>query len=170
MLTAMRAFFLTLVVIATGCGGLATERYDAGDDSGPFGRGQDGSDGNSYISPSCPEAGPPPSEITCNVFDPNGCVGGVCCDPGQACYPVVVPPDMPCQTETYGAVCLGAGVGTQGAPCGQTDNCAGGFVCLITGATTQCAQMCDLQGTDGHGCSDGYICEPIDIPGFAACL
>jgi hypothetical protein len=169
MLRRMRAFLLTLIAVAAACGGLAVEPNDAGGDSGPYGRNPDAGDGNNYINPQCPDAGAPPNQVTCNVFDPNGCIGAVCCGPGQACYPVVQPPQGPCQTESYGAFCLQSGTGTQGAPCGDTVNCAGGYVCLITGSSTECAKMCDLQN-DGHGCPDGFDCQPIDIPGFSACL
>jgi hypothetical protein len=162
--------FLLASFVFSGCGGLAFEPKDGGGDSGPFGRGGDGSDENDFVNPQCPDAGEPQQEVTCNVFDPNGCVGSSCCRPGESCYPVVIPPQAPCEPETYGAFCIQSGVGTQGASCGDTTNCAGGFVCLITGATTQCAKMCDLEGADGHGCPDGFVCEPIDIPGFSACL
>jgi hypothetical protein len=168
----MRAFLVIGVVLcAVGCGGKVSTDDDAGDDSGPLGRGQDAGDGNNgYVNPKCPDAGAPIHEVTCNVFDPHGCVGTSCCDPGSACYPLVIPPMAQCEPETYGAFCIQAGVGTQGAACGSATQCAGGFVCLITGTTTQCAKMCDLQGSLGHGCNDGFVCQPIDIPGFAACL
>ena len=163
----MRAFLLLTSCALVACGGLAAGPDDASDDQGPFGRNPDGSDGNSYIDPHCPEASTPPNDITCNVFE-NGCIGTECCPAGSACYPVVIPPSGPCTTESYGAYCIQSGTGTQGASCGGSAECAGGFVCLITGANTQCAKMCDLEGS--HNCPDGFVCEPIDIPGFSACL
>jgi hypothetical protein len=172
MLARMRSFligFFTTAAIFVACGGKSIGP-DHEDDSGLFGRGGDsGTDGgNGYVNPQCPDAGTPPEELTCNVFDPNGCIGTSCCPPDSACYPVAIPPNGPCQTETYGSFCLEVGTGTQGASCDGTQNCAGTFVCLITGASTQCAQMCDLDGE--HGCPSGFVCEPIDVTGFAACL
>jgi len=166
MLAGMRFCFLLLLAA---CGGKAIPPDQNGDDSGPFGRGQDSGDGgNNYVNPECPDVGAPVRQDTCNVYDPNGCIGGNCCPSGSACYPVVIPPGAACTPEVYGSFCITAGVGTQGSDCSGTDNCAGGFVCLITGASTQCAQMCDP--SQGHVCAEGFVCEPIDVPGFSACL
>jgi hypothetical protein len=172
MLAGMRSsligVFATAAILVASCGGKAIGPAQV-DDSGIFGRNADSSDdGNNYVNPKCPDAGTPPVDDTCNVFDPNGCIGESCCPPDSACYPVVIPPQGPCDTETYGSFCLQVGTGTQGASCDGTENCAGGFVCLITGASTQCAQMCSLDGS--HGCPSGFVCEPIDVTGFAACL
>ena len=157
------SFFLCLCA-ATACGGKALTSDDTTDgDSGPFGRGGDGgADGNSFVDPHCPDASPPLTENQCNVFTQD------CMDPGTACYPASIPPEAPCESEIYGQFCLPVGSGTQGAPCDTGTGCAQGFVCLITGATTQCAQLCEFGGS--HDCSNGFVCEPIDVPGFSACL
>jgi len=172
MLAGMRSYlkgFFACAAVLVACGGKTTGPELEQDDSGPFGRGVDGGDGgNNYINPQCPDAGTPPVDDTCNVFDPNGCIGSMCCPTGSACYPVAIPPQGPCETETYGSFCLDVGTGTQGASCDGTQNCAGGFVCLITGANTQCAEMCSLDGS--HACPSGFVCQPIDVTGFAACL
>jgi hypothetical protein len=161
----LRLLSVALGSILCACGGLAIETQDASDDAGPYGREPDGAlsgDSNTYVDPKCPEAGAPQTEIDCNIYDPNSC------PQGAACYPGDIPPEHECESEVYGEFCLQVGAGTQGAACDNTAGCAAGFVCLITGATTQCARDCDLDGP--HGCDDGFVCEPIDIPGFAACL
>ncbi|HEY1956476.1 MAG TPA: hypothetical protein VGH28_12715 [Polyangiaceae bacterium] len=157
--------FLLCLLAAAACGGKATSDDDGtDDDAGTFGRGPDGgADGNGFVDPHCPEAGAPISDLECNVFEQN------CTIPGSACYPSAIPPQGPCESEVYGSFCLPMGVGSQGAPCDNGDGCAEGFVCLITGANTQCARLCDLGG-GAHGCSNGFVCEPIDVPGFSACL
>jgi hypothetical protein len=155
--------FLLLGAFAA-CGGKAIPPDGTSDDdSGTFGREPDASsDGNGFVDPHCPDAAPPEVDNTCDVFAQN-------CQAGQACYPFDVPPKKACQSEVYGTFCAEVGSGTQGSACDNGAGCATGFVCLITGANTSCAKMCDLGGTD-HGCPDGFVCEPIDIPGFAACL
>ena len=162
----MRIFsFLTLTaLVAASCGGKVIGSGTGTDgDAGPYGRGPDSGDGsNGYVDPHCPEAGPPPSYYECDVFS------GAPCSPGEGCYPAAIPPQHKCETESYGSFCAQEGSGTQGAPCDNGAGCAAGFVCLITGASTQCARMCDLSGS--HGCPSGYVCEPIDVPGFSACL
>lgn len=133
------------------------------DDSGTFGREPDASkDGNGFVDPHCPDAAPPQVDDECDVFSQN-------CGAGEACYPFDIPPKKACQSEVYGTFCAQVGSGTQGSACDNGGTCAAGYVCLITGANTSCAKMCDLGGTT-HGCPDGFVCEPIDIPGFSACL
>ncbi len=163
----LRNMFLRLMCVllcVSSCGGIAIQTDDAGDDAGPYGRQPDGAspDSNNFVDPKCPDAGSPQRVNECDIYDPNSCGAG------EACYPADIPPKQECTTEVYGQFCLQVGTGTQGAPCDNTAGCATGFVCLITGATTQCARDCDLNGP--HGCADGFVCEPIDIPGFAACL
>lgn len=155
--------FLFLGAFAA-CGGKAIPPDGTNDDdSGTFGREPDASsDGNGFVDPHCPDAAPPTVDNTCDVFEQN-------CQAGEACYPFDVPPKKACQSEVYGTFCAEVGSGTQGSACDNGAGCGTGFVCLITGANTSCAKMCDLGGTD-HGCPDGFVCEPIDIPGFAACL
>lgn len=164
MLFGMRLRLMTVALFMISCGGIAISPDDAGDDAGPYGRGPDGAlsgDSNTYVDPKCPDASAPQTVHECDLF-----TGG--CDPGYACYPADIPPKKECTSEIYGQFCLQEGTGKQGTPCDNTAGCAAGFVCLITGATTQCAEDCDLEGP--HACSDGYVCEPIDIPGFSACL
>jgi hypothetical protein len=146
------------------CGGKAIPPDGTGDDSGTFGREPDGSstDGNGFVDPHCPDAAPPKVDLECDVFTQN-------CGGGFGCYPFNIPPKKACQSEVYGTFCAEPGSGGQGSACDNGAGCAAGFVCLITGANTSCALMCDLGGSS-HGCPDGYVCEPIDIPGFAACL
>ncbi len=161
----LRLMMVALVTLLCACGGQELSTDDAGDDAGPYGREPDGAlsgDSNTYVDPKCPEAGAPVTEDQCDIYDPNSCGAGA------ACYPGDIPPEAECTSEVYGSFCLDVGTGTQGSACDNGNGCAAGFVCLITGATTQCAKDCDLDGP--HGCSEGFVCEPIDIPGFAACL
>jgi hypothetical protein len=55
----------------------------------------------------------------------------------------------------------------QGETCSSALDCAGGFICVITGAGTSCAQYCDLGKTGG--CPEGYVCEPLDVSGMGVC-
>ena len=167
MLPGMRSFFFVAfatMAFTLACGGKSISPDDGDADAGAYGRGGDGGgDGsNGYVDPHCADAAPPPSDITCDVFDQKACGAG------KGCFPAVIPPQYECETETYGSFCLSAGAGKQGSPCGDTEGCAAGFVCLITGSTTECAALCSLGGTTG--CSNGFVCEPIDVPGFSACL
>lgn len=122
-------------------------------------------DGGTYVDPRCPDAGPPPIMNQCDVLRPLET-----CAPGTACYPVTFPPEGKCETERYGAECLTPGTGKQGAPCGggARTGCAPGYICVITGGTTECAKACAL-GQKG-ACDEGFVCEPIDVPGYAVCL
>lgn len=157
--------FLSVAIVLSACGGKAIPPDGTDDDAGPFGRQPDGSsaDGNGFIDPHCPEGGPPVTISECDVFDP------LSCDGNGACYPAALPPNAPCESETYGSFCLNEGTGHQGSACDNGSGCAAGFVCLITGASTECAKLCELGG-GSHGCADGFVCEPIDVPGFSACL
>ena len=155
---------LPALLALSACGGKALTSDDTTDDAGTFGRQPDGSsDGNSYVDPKCPDSGSPQTVNECDVFDPNSC------GPGAACYPAAIPPTKPCESEVYGSFCLSVGTGKQGSPCDNTAGCAPGFVCLITGASTECAQLCEF-GSTTHDCAEGFVCEPIDVPGFSACL
>jgi hypothetical protein len=150
------------------CGGTIDPQYVADTDAGDAGarsRTDDGG-GNGFHDPSCVDAGPPRTIRECDIQDPVRSCEAV--RPGTACYPVAIPPQASCEPETYGTACLPSGTGGQGTACGGQRNCAPGFVCLITGGDTQCAELCAL-GKKG-ACPTGLVCSPIDVPGFAACL
>lgn len=134
-------------------GGGGSARPDAGPDALP-----DAPDDQ------CPNKPPPIEDFQCDPYSQfnNDCA------PGEACYIFVDYPAEPCGQETYGSFCYLAGSGGQGAPCGSALDCQGGFVCVITGAGTQCVQLCQLFGQDG--CPSGLVCEPIDVEGFGGCL
>lgn len=161
----MRSFVLLLFPICA-CGGrLGAGDAGADDDAAPEGgRYPRLPDGGAWVDPRCPDSGPPPVDVQCDVLDPIGT-----CKPGTACFPVTLPPQGPCDTERYGAVCAMPGTGKQGDPCGeQGQACAAGYVCVITGAATECAKACRLG--DKSACPSGAVCEPIDVPGYAVCL
>lgn len=128
---------------------------DAGDDK----------DAPDYVDPSCPDVPIEPPYLECDPLapPPSGC------SLGEACYPFVIYPQSECGQESYGARCIPEGTGKQGTACGNGENhCAAGFVCVISGAGTQCVKLCAL---DGIGvCEEGLVCEPIDVAGFGGCL
>lgn len=165
--------------MAVGCGD--TIRVDPGeggggsDDGGVDGRadGNGGSSGHldggkdalpDYVDPGCPDAGPPIYDYQC---DPYAQFNGDCA-PGEGCYIYVEYPSEPCASEVYGSFCGPQGGGVQGDSCGGGFDCAGGFVCVVTGSGTQCVQLCPLTGDDG--CPAGLVCETIDVEGFGGCL
>jgi hypothetical protein len=120
-----------------------------------------GSDGNTYVEPPCPDPPPPRTSFECDVARQTGC------QDGEACYPYVRYPSGYCQPEEYGSVCAPAGEKTQGEVCSSALECAGGYICVITGAGTSCAKYCDL-GRVG-ACPEGYVCEPLDVSGMGVC-
>ena len=128
---------------------------DAGKDAKP-----DTGTGGTYVDPGCPDAEPPEPYYECDVFGPNTCPAG------DACYPYVQYPTGPCDFEEYGAVCIPAGTGQQGEPCGA-GTCAAGLVCVITGQGTECVQICKLGGP--NTCPKGLFCVPIDVEGIGGC-
>jgi hypothetical protein len=117
-----------------------------------------------YVDPGCPDAGPPVTAFACDPYTQ----GNGDCPPGEGCYIFVDYPDEPCGQETYGSMCSPEGWGHQGDACGGSFECAGGFVCVISGSGTQCIELCSLDGEDG--CPAGLVCEPIDVEGFGGCL
>ena len=66
----------------------------------------------------------------------------------------------------FGSVCAPVGTGKQGDACGGS-NCAGGFVCVVTGQGTECVQICDLFGA--AKCPPGLFCVPIAVEGVGGC-
>lgn len=160
----LRSFSL-LACALVACGGVIDHSQDDTSDAGDGGKGRNpGDDGGLvHVDPQCPDAGPPNTIHECDVADPIAS-----CHGAGGCYPVAIPPQTQCGAETYGTECLAAGTGTQGAACGGRSNCAPGYVCLITGGDTQCAKLCDLKAKGQ--CPSGFVCGPIDVPGFAACL
>ncbi len=114
-----------------------------------------------YEDPGCPDAEPPVVSYQCDVHaEPSGCPKGL------ACYPYIQYPGGPCQEELYGTMCVSAGSGGQGDPCGG--GCQEHFVCVISGQGNQCVRMCDLSASGG--CDDGLVCEPLDIPDIGGCI
>lgn len=128
--------------------------------TGGTGGKPDSGTGGTYVDPGCPDAEPPEPYYECDVFGPNTC------PPGDACYPYVQYPTGPCELEQYGAVCIPAGTGQQGEPCGA-GTCAAGLVCVITGQGTECVQICKLGGP--NTCPKGLFCVPIDVEGIGGC-
>lgn len=153
-----------LLLGSAACGGMVDDGSSTSDDdAGPQGRNRDAAgDGNGYVDPQCPNKKPPLTYSECDVPTQKGC------GPGEGCYPAVLPPQQRCEPETYATLCIPVGTAKQGEACNGHSNCAAGYVCLITGGDTQCARMCDIK--QKNQCASGYVCEPIDVPGFAACL
>jgi hypothetical protein len=117
-----------------------------------------------YHDPGCPDAGPPLTDFQCDAYASDSSA----CGPGFGCYIAVDYPMTPCGQETYVTFCARAGHGRQGASCVSAQDCAGGFVCVVTGSGNQCVRLCPLTGADG--CTDGLVCDPIDVQGFGGCL
>lgn len=117
-----------------------------------------------YVDPGCPDAPPPEQLFECDPYNQNN--GD--CGPGDGCFIFVQYPTEPCGQETYGAVCVAAGTGAQGDPCGGGQDCQGGYVCVLSGSGNQCVQLCHIVGVSN--CPDGLVCEPIDVEGFGGCL
>jgi hypothetical protein len=117
-----------------------------------------------YVDPGCPDAAAPVFDYACDPFAPPP---GDCLE-FEACYPYVEYPWDPCEAELYGSFCMPAGTQTQGEPCGSPLDCAAGFVCVVSGAGNQCVRICSL--TDPSTCSNGQICEPLDVAGYGGCL
>lgn len=118
---------------------------------------------DTYLDPGCPDAPLPPPENKCDPFESPSRT----CPKGEACMPFVTYPTVACEPEVYGTTCYPAGTGTQGSPC-SGGGCAGGFVCVVSGAGNQCGAICKA-GAVG-ACAEGLVCSPIDVPGFGVCL
>ena len=138
-----------------------------GEDGGPIGGGGTGPDGggelDAFVEQPCPDAGPPIEDFQCDPYNQGGQ-----CPPGEGCFIYVQYPSEPCGQEIYGSLCFPAGAGSQGDPCNGPQNCQAGFACVVSGAGTQCVQLCPLTGEDG--CPAGLVCEAIDVGGFGGCL
>ena len=160
-----RSCFSFALVAIVSCGGRvgAPPVDDDGDGGFEGGRAPPVEDGAPFVDPTCPDAGPQPPINQCDVLRPTAT-----CPQGRACYPITYPPMGPCESERYGTACLTPGKGVQGDACGGGASCSAGFICVITGGNTQCAKACVL-GQKGS-CTPGFVCEPIDVPGFAVCL
>lgn len=133
--------------------------------TGPGGGKDAGKDALSeYNEEPCKNQPPPIEDFQCDPY----AQGNGDCQFGEGCFIYVDYPPEPCGQEVYGALCLPAGPGGQGDPCGGAQDCGGGFVCVVTGAGTQCVQLCELNQIGV--CPSGLICEPIDVEGFGGCL
>lgn len=128
-------------------------RIDGGQDAFP-----------DYTDPGCPNKPPPIYDLQCDPYQQ----GNGDCFFDEGCYIYVEYPPDPCGQEVYGAVCVPAGTGQQGDPCGGPQSCGPGLACVITGSGTQCVTLCPLEGADN--CPQGMVCEPIDVEGFGGCL
>jgi hypothetical protein len=123
------------------------------------------SGGVPFVDPACPTIPPPPPIVECDPLSPVSQ-----CASGFGCYPYVQHPfGEGCDAETFGALCLRAGSGTQGALCsdGQSD-CAAGYICVIGAhAGARCAKLCAFAFADE--CPLGTICGDTDIRGYGVC-
>lgn len=176
--------FSVLAGVFMGCGGTVYSSEPGPADAGPEAEvdapwfdaqdsadtGKPDADGSSidafeeYVDPGCPDAPPPTTAFDCDPLAPPP--GD--CGEFEACYPYVEYPSAPCEAEVYGSYCRIAGIQTQGEECGSGDDCAAGFVCVVSGSGTQCVRLCSL--TDPASCPNGQICEPIDVVGMGGCL
>lgn len=112
------------------------------------------------VDAGCRDSGTRPSRITCDAYAQTGCPAG------QGCYPYTIPPQGPCDVETYGTTCRPTGNGTQGQACSR-NGCSAGFVCIVGSGGETCAQLCDL-ARSGQ-CARGLTCQPVDVSGYGVC-
>lgn len=114
----------------------------------------------------CPDAGPRMRQYDCDPFDPVRS----CPNAGEACYPFIQYPDVPCGAEVYRAQCITAGTLRQNDFCGGSggDYCGPGLTCFVTGSGNRCLRLCSLTGGSA-GCPRGQVCEPTDSPDIGAC-
>lgn len=119
---------------------------------------------DAYVEPPCTDEPPPLEDYACDPYDQ----GNGDCAPGDGCYIFVEYPGTPCGQETFGSLCLAEGIGGQGDACGGPFDCQAGLVCVVADSGTQCVQYCPLEGDSG--CTDGLVCEPIDVEGFGGCI
>jgi hypothetical protein len=145
--------------------GVEDAHADTRDGAKDTGHDVDGADDafEEYVDPGCPDAPAPVFDYQCDPLAPAGE-----CPEGEGCYPYVEYPWEPCGAEIYGSMCLAVGTGTQGEGCYGTQECAAGFVCVVSGSGNQCVKICSL--TDPSTCTDGQVCEPLDVAGLGGCL
>jgi hypothetical protein len=118
------------------------------------------------VTDGCPTQDLPPPRLDCDPLS-----GFNQCGDGAGCYPFVQHPGgSGCDAQIYGTVCQPAGVGTQGARCGDDtgDWCAPGHVCVIgERAGKRCAALCRLGVV--NQCGGGLLCGDLDVSGFGVC-
>lgn len=126
------------------------------------------------VAPTVDELGDPFEEQACpndvqrvHVSDCDPLGEQTQCADGEGCYPYVEYPSSRCEPETFGTRCDMAGTSTQGQPCAG-ERCAHGFLCVVTGRGTECAQLCRMPGP--NTCPAGFICGSLDIDGFGVCI
>lgn len=126
--------------------------------------GAPGSGGIPYVEPQCPDE-PPQAQLECDPLQPD-----VGCEAGKGCYPYLVyPQGEGCGSPVIGASCEFTSTGEQGEPCGVTNYCAPGFMCVNgAGAGALCAQICPVEGPSG--CPRGLICVATDVLGYGVCF
>jgi hypothetical protein len=105
----------------------------------------------------CPDVFSPPPMIECDPFVQSTCPLGL------ACYPIPPRASDNCHPGRYSTICLQGGTGTQGAPCGDGTDCAGGFICVKSGQGDQCVKLCKTD--EFNSCTDGRVCREVDVTG-----
>ena len=82
---------------------------------------------------------------------------------GLGCYPIPPRAKDACHPGRYGTMCFPAGSGTQGSPCDDGGDCAGGFICVKSNTGDQCVKLCRV--TQFDSCGEGRICREVDVTG-----
>jgi hypothetical protein len=167
--------FAFLIAPVAACGGAVTETPSNGDagtrrDSGRGGSDRDRSDGSPsgfdarpnddfpvYREDACPDAPPVPPVLQCDPFQQSTCPLNL------GCYPIPPRASGQCQPGRYSTMCLPTGPRTQGDPCSDGTDCAGGFICVKSGQGDQCVKLC--RTTEFGGCDDGRVCREVDVSG-----
>jgi len=118
--------------------------------------------GDPFEEEQCPDV---PQRVERSECDPLGAPEQ--CPTNQGCYPYVHYPTSRCEPERFGTRCDTAGPGQQGDHC-SGQRCAHGYLCVVTGRGTECAELCRMPGP--NTCPDGLICGSLDIDGFGVCI
>jgi hypothetical protein len=168
------ALLSCLVALGVACGGAVTEtpsndagtRRDTGRDVMDRDRFDGGSSGFDappnddfpvFREDACPDAALSPPVLECDPFNQSTCMLGL------GCYPIPPRAVGQCQPGRYSTKCLPTGGRTQGDPCGDGTDCAGGYICVKSGQGDQCVKLC--RTTEFGGCEEGRVCREVDVSG-----
>jgi hypothetical protein len=164
-----------MLALVTGCGGAVTGGSPTLDGGKHREGGHAGSGDRDVVTLPPPDDAPPNDDFP--VFHEDACADVnapppmIECDPfvqstcalGMACYPVPPRASDNCHPGKYSTICLPAGRGTQGTPCGDGTDCAAGFICVKSGEGDQCVKLCRTD--EFNSCTDGRVCREVDVTG-----
>jgi hypothetical protein len=164
-----------LLALALGCGGSIVDPLATADAGRRRDGGRGGADRDARVIPPPPDDAPPNDDFP--VFREDACADvnapppmiecdpfvQSTCSPGMACYPVPPRAVDNCHPGRYSTICLPAGLGTQGSPCGDATECAASFICVKSGQGDMCVKICRTDMF--NSCPDGRVCREVDVAG-----